>query len=325
MNIQIENNKYKLIKVKDDDFEVILCSLGASIYAIKNKQDYLTLTPATLDNFFTTKFYHGKTVGRFANRLKGDVIVLNNKKYFLDANEKGNTLHGGNQGISSKEFDYQIKENENDTQVIFHYYSKEGESGFFGDLDISVTYSIYAKLKKLRIDFSAYSNNESICALTNHTYFSIGEESLANVNLYINSDKYLYTNPNDLLPIKEEKVNKCLDFSKGKIITKDINDPSINIGRLSGYDHHFIYKEIDTNKPQIILKGNKYRLAIYTDFSGNQIYTDNKEGKGSYFNTNAPKYRGIAIEPQDSFLNVNTIKKGDIYKRFITYEFSPLK
>lgn len=309
------------IIVKDDDFVVVLCDLGASIYAIKNGDDFLTLTHKNVSTFVSDKHYHGKTIGRCANRIKGNEIEIDGIKYKIENNEVNSTLHGGLNGLSNKTFDYAINDIGDTIVVTFTYKSPHLESGFPGNLSITVEYRIFKGKNEIMVRLLASSDQKTICNLTNHTYFSLASESNHDLKLFMRSNEYLKTSSEDLLPICRETLTPALDFTTFKSIGQDIDSPELNTNRFKGYDHNFYFTKVSGVIPQIILKSDKYSLQIRTDFEGAQIFTDNFDDDCEFCRTSKTKRRGVAIEPQDDISKLNYLDKDKLYSRFIKYTF----
>lgn len=316
------NNKYHYIQIKKDSFEVTLCDLGASIYSIKYDDDFLTLTPykTTFENL---KYYNGKTVGRSANRHKGNVFVIDGKRYIVENNEKENTLHGGLNGLSKKVFKYSFDEVDDKVVVTFTYISKDGESGFPGNLSLKIVYTIFLNAHEVLCELFATTDKVTVCALTNHSAFTLGEKNIENLKLQINGGKFLDTNPIDLLPIEIKDVPPYLDFRVLKNIAQEINNPSMKQGKLNGYDH-FIYFDKINNDIQVLLEGSKYRLKIFTDYAGVQVYSDSWENDYEFFDVIGKSKRGVALEAQDSFIVHTTLAPKEIYKHYIRYNFEKI-
>lgn len=316
-----EINKHTFIDISNNGFEISLCSLGASICYIKDEETYLTLPFSNVNDFFKNTSYHGKSIGRVANRIKGNKLVINDKTYILENNEGNNTLHGGVNGISTKDFSYSIRKNASKALVKFYYLSPNLESGFPGNILFEIDYYIDSLEKTIKLKFFASTDMDTPIYLTNHTYFTLGE-NLDSLSLKIKADKYLEVDPNSLLAKRICDVTKSLDFTKTKAITKDIYDPKINIGRLNGYDHHYYFSKVSTRINQIELTGKKYKMIIKTDYSGAQIYSDSFEDDILFLGyENKNRYRAIAIEPQDRDIVLKNIQKGCSYNRFIKYKF----
>ena len=75
------NGKYEFITIVNGNFEVVLCDLGAAIFSIKLDGKLMSQSFIDKKDFFKSNNYHGKTIGRVCNRLPGNEVEINNKKY----------------------------------------------------------------------------------------------------------------------------------------------------------------------------------------------------------------------------------------------------
>ena len=320
-------NKYSykdinFIQINNNDFEVVLSDIGASIYSIKLNDKYMNRVTQNEKDFIGPKMYDGKTIGRVANRIQGNVINIEGKSYILDANENGNTLHGGVNGLSTKIFDSQIEELEDSVIVTYSYLSKDGESGFPGNLSIKVIYTI--KNNSIGINFLATTDKTTCCSLTNHTYFTVGERSLKDTKLQINASKYLHCDSKELLPIEIRDVPNYLDFRQLRNIMDDISNPVLINSKAKGYDHHYYFDDEDVIKEKAILVGNHYKMKVFTNFKGMQIYSSNELTNIISREVDNILHNSLAIEPQDGFLTLNILKPNEEYSRFIKYVFEKI-
>ena len=318
---EYQKEEQKFISIKDGAFEVILCDLGASIFAIKLDDRYMTQTPVGEKDFVVKRAFAGKTVGRFANRIKGNVINIEGKDYTLLDNEKGNTLHGGVEGLSTKTFSYQIEQKDEYVKVVFSYLSKDGESGFPGNLSLDVTYIVFKGKNTLRMEYMAVTDKTTCCSLTNHAYYTVGERSLKDTKFFVKASHYLHCNPLDLIPIEKREITNFLDFRKPKLIMKDINNPVLKNSKANGYDHHYYFDNLDAKELKAELIGKEYKMSIYTDFSGLQIYSSNFVNPVPLRDLDMVIHPSLAVEPQDEFLHLRLLKPGEKYTRFVKYVF----
>lgn len=318
---ELKNNIEFIHFSNKDHMNVTLSPLGGSIYSITIDEKYMTLSPSDVSIWSKGNIYHGKTIGRVGNRIKGDVVEVEGIKYKIEKNEGDNTLHGGVHGLSTQTFDYKIETHDDFTLVTFHYLSKDGESGFPGDLDVKAIYKIYEEKNQIDLTLLAKSNIKTLCSLTNHTYFSLGEENEGFLSLLIKGNKYIVPDDKTLLGKGIGVAPEYLDFSHGRVIGKDINLPILVNTATRGYDHHFFFDNVQINKPQIILSGSKYELEIYTDYSGAQFYSDNVKDGVSYLGTKSEYHRGAALEPQESHLELHYLDPKNTYEHHINYVF----
>ena len=162
-----------------------------------------------------------------------------------------------------------------------------------------------------------------MCNLTNHTYFTLGENSLDKLRLKLPSKEYVETTKEDLLPKCKRYSKYCINFDYFKNITSRIDDEYLQNHRSKGYDHYMFFLEENRND-KINLHNSKYLLSIETDYEGAQIYSDNYEDNVKCFNTDALTHRGIAIEPSKSILDLNQLNVGEEYRHFILYKFQKM-
>lgn len=292
----------KLIEIKKSNLRVIFHPLGAAIYAIYFNDEIMTTSPQSIDDFLKENIYHGKTIGPFCGRAKNGIITINEEQFYYSKNEGNNTLHGGHDGISTKIFDYTLK----DDGIDFRYSDDKNE--------YLVSYKLFDD-NSLLVDFFVKSKVRNPIALTNHAYFCLGEKTIDDLVLQINAKKYIEVDKKEMIPLGEKEIIPCLDFNEGKVIKKDIYNDYLQNSRTKGYDHSFIFN----GEPLVVLSSHKYRLSITTSFDAVQIYSDNYNEGVKMINSDELIHRGIAIEPQGNQLN-RKINEGN-YHHYIKYHF----
>jgi aldose 1-epimerase len=304
MNI-VKNGQY--IEITNNDFKVTLSSLGASIVSIYIGDDILTMTPINLEDLNRKDIYYGKTIGPITNRVKDGLIKIDNKEYRLPLNEDGVSNHSGILGLSNKLFVSNIQDN----RVIFTYNQKIK--------DVNIIYGIAYTFNddyQIRIDYIVRVSNKFVINLTNHTFFTLNEPNINNLSLKLDSDSYIESDKDTLLPLDIKPIIDCLDFNNEKLITKDIDNPYLTNHKSKGYDHSFILK----NK-NVKLSSPKYELDITSDYGCAHIYTDNYEDGVKTKNSDVNFRRSVAIEMTDNILSRPVIDKDEVYQRYIIYSF----
>lgn len=299
----MKNSAIKYIKLGNKDLlEVTFCTLGASIYSIRFHHRLMTLTPKRKRDFALSYVYHGKTIGPVCGRIKNGQLFIKDKEYDFMPNEGENTLHGGPSGLSNQIFEHTLIEN----GIRFVYTDNKGR------------YVVEYHLNEdtLRIDYHIYPIQETPLAITNHSYFTLGNRNILKTKLQIKASKFIEVNPIDMIPERVKAVPTCLNFNTPRNIGRCINNLYLKNSKTNGYDHSLI---LDETGNQILLENKKYRLSIVSDFTAVQIYSDNYNEGVEMFGTKEKVYRGIAIEPQDSQLERNSYS--NTYNRFIEYHF----
>jgi aldose 1-epimerase len=198
----------------------------------------ITLGFDSLEGYLGQHPYFGALVGRFANRIAAGRFELEGKQYTLACNEKGrNHLHGGTVGFDKRIWRAgELREDET-VGVRFSHTSPDGEEGYPGELEVTVTYSL-TEANELIFDYRAETTRATPINLTNHTYWNLGGPGSGTIYdhlLSLNCSRYLPVNEQliptgKVLPVE----GTALDFRKQKAIGRDIDRLPV------GYDHCFI-------------------------------------------------------------------------------------
>ena len=109
--------------------------------------------------------------GRVANRIAQARFTLDGREYRVTANNGRNQLHGGRQNFSRVLWQARPA-GQGTPAVTLTYRSVDGEEGFPGNLDVTVTYTL-APDHTLRIEYSAQTDRPTPINLTNHAYFNL--------------------------------------------------------------------------------------------------------------------------------------------------------
>lgn len=321
--------------LKNDFLEVSFSSIGATVCSIKIKDKNgdirdVVLGYADENDYKKYDKYIGATVGRCANRIANAQFLLDGKLYELYKNDGENHLHGGKEGFNRKEF--AVRKNEN--AVIYSYKSFDMEEGYPGNLNLDVTYTLNGA--SLIINYKAVSDADTICSITNHSYFNLGGDILEH-ELMINAEYFTENNEQSIptgkiLPVK----NTPMDFTKFKKIGKDINSDYHQIRYAKGFDNNWVIKDYDGSikkAAQALCDETGIKLEVYTDYPGIQFYSGNyldggginKDGK-TINNRSA-----FCLECQyfpDAMAHKNftrpILSAGEIYDKTIEYRFSVL-
>lgn len=231
-----------------------------------------------LDAYLKRNPLFGAVVGRYANRIAHASFTLDGTEYKLTANAGQNHIHGGR----SKRFDKviwkgQTFRNNEEVGVRLTYLSKDGDEGFPGNLDCTLTYNL-TNNNELKISYEATTDKPTIVNLTNHSYFNLagaGEGDVLDHEMTINADFYT---PSDeaLIPTGEIHFVKDtpLDFTEPKTIGARINE----LKQTRGYDHNYVLKN---SSGSLVPAARVYEPAsgrvmeVRTTEPGMQFYTAN--------------------------------------------------
>lgn len=285
--------------------------------------------------------HQGSLIGRFGNRIKGGRFTLEGKEYVLATNNGSNHLHGGPLGFSRRMWEATPIDGDEPSLSLF-YRSRDGEEGYPGTLDLTVTYTLTSD-NALSIRYRATTDKTTILNLTNHAYFNLGgfaSGSVLDHELWVDADTFLPTDAG-MIPTGELRPVRGtpFDFSTPKPVGRDIFEDDADLCRAGGYDHCFNFADGEADRP-------KHRATLYSEKTGIemdtlttlpcvQIYTANSMSNKSF-----PFKGGCAQVPQSAICletqkmpdSINqkgftdvTLKPGEIYDHTTVYAFSTRK
>lgn len=223
----------------------------------------------------------GGIVGRHANRIQDAQVTINGKTFPLEANDGkqgNNSLHSGKAGFHL----HLWKAEEKDGTLLLTYHSPDGDGGFPGNFTAQVTYSLSDK-NELSINYQADCDQDTICNMTNHTYFNLSgfqSDTILDHQMQIFAD-YLTEADADSLPNGTIYAAKDtpMDFTSPTPIGDRIDADFQQLVWGQGYDHNWILsapwenglrKAAYTQSPKTGIT-----LTTYTDLPGIQFYSGN--------------------------------------------------
>ena len=303
----------------------------------------------TLEGYRHCGDSRGAVVGRVANRISGAAFTLDGRKYALDMNDGGNTLHGGNVRFEKMLWDAESFVREEGggkvCGVTFSRKSPAGEQGFPGNMDVSVEYRLDGS-DNLCFEYRAVSDARTPVSLTNHSYFNLdgafsGIPSVLDHEMKLDSTRLLEID-GSLIPtgrFLDVSENGEFDFGEWKKVGRDILKCDKRIGQ--GYDHCFVTAAYDDavaggrKDGSSVVKFGSIRsgrtgicMDILTDQVGMQVYSGNflkGTGKGGVPNE---KYGAVCFESQRLVDAVNrkefpsmVQEAGEVYKSTTVFKF----
>ena len=315
----------KRFTLSNGDLSVSLIDYGASVQRIvyRGMDMALSLPEASLYEKFRFGCI-GATVGRYAGRVAEGRFCIDGTEYRLTRNHKGNHMHGGEQGFNTKLWEGRITDN---NRVQFTLISPDGEEGYPGNLEVSVTYSL-SEGNRLEILFGAVSDRDTIINLTNHCYFNPNG---------IDTKRHIFRKPpatdnrDTELFIEAERVLELGDngLPTGKLLPVDDTSFDFRTQRpiaggayetpAGGYDHTFALCGHNDEEPVAVAKGVKSGVSIgfFTDQPAVQLYTMGNPG-----NIFALEAQRFPDSPNHSEFPSAVLRAGEKYSGSIAYVFS---
>lgn len=286
--------------------------------------------------FLKVNPFFGAIIGRYGNRIGNAQFTIDSVTYNLDVNDGKNHLHGGFKGFDKVIWKAESIKNDTTVALKLTYFSQDGEGGFPGNLNATVTYTLNDE-NQLVIDYEATTDKATHCNLTNHTYFNLSagaSDTIYNHQLMILADQFTEVN-GSLIPngVLADVAGTPMDFTTPTAIGARINDdfPQLKLG--NGYDHNWVLRSSDGT---LTLAASAYEptsgrvLEVYTVEPGIQFYAGNFLN-GS-FGRGDKKFgfrSGFCLEtqhfpdsPNQPAFASTLLKPGETYKTQTIYQFS---
>lgn len=313
-----------------DELRLEVLDYGATVHRLlvptSGGPRNVVLGHASVAEYAASTAYFGATVGRYTNRIADGRFVLDGTEYTLQRNENSNTLHGGPEGFDSRVWTVASR---TQTALTLTLHSPDGDQGFPGALDASVTYTVSGA--EVRIDLEARTDRPTVVSLTNHSYFNLAGEGSGSVDdhlLQVNADHYTPTNQaliptGELAPVDGTPLDLRQPTRIGDAVRCD--HPALRAAR--GIDHNFAVRGTGLREVARV-RAAGLRLEVASDAPGVQVYTGNFLD-GTAAGTTGSLYRqgdGLALEPQafpdspnqPSFGSV-TLRPEETYRRTIVW------
>ena len=292
--------------------------------------------------------YFGAVVGRYGNRIADGKFALDGATYTLAKNNVPNGipchLHGGNVGFDKVLWTAKPITVATDPGLELRYISPDGDEGYPGNLDLTVTYVL--TVKALKIDYRITTDRATPVNVTFHGYFNLHGEGVGTINdhtLQIAASRFTPVDKG-LIPtgVLAPVAKTNFDFLKPTLIGARVNakdDEQLNFG--GGYDHNWVLDKA----PGAF--GLAARLAeptsgrvveVWTDQPGLQFYggnflpkaTDPAEAQNIGKSGKPYRYRsGLCLEtqhfpdsPNQPEFPTTILRPGQVFHSTTEYRFS---
>jgi aldose 1-epimerase len=302
-----EGTAVDLYTVTDAGLSVKITTFGARVVSIEapDRAGHKANVVLGYDNVgqyqADTSTYFGSIVGRYGNRIAKGKFSIDGKSYQVPTNDKGNALHGGPAGFSTKVWTAEEIPNGIELTLV----SPDGDMGFPGALTVHVRYILIGK--SLQIVYNATTTKPTVVNVTNHSYFNLagdGKGTVLDELLTIPADKYTPTDAT-LIPTGQlaPVAGTPFDFRKPTAIGARIDADDVQLKQAGGYDHNFV---LNGPAGQLHLAAEVYdpasgrTLTVATTEPGVQFYSGNfldgtKKGAQGF---GYPKNSGLCLETQ---------------------------
>jgi aldose 1-epimerase len=291
--------------------EVSVCSYGGTVVSIRvpdrnGRLADIVLGYDDLEGYMSRHYFFGAAIGRCGNRIGRGRFTLNGKSYRLNCNDGRNHLHGGGKGFDTVVWECAVKKNESGDYLELHHVSQDADENYPGRLDVTMNYSFNDK-NELALNYRAVSDADTVCNLTNHSYFNLAGQDSGNIldqEVKIYADCFTEADKESITTGKIIDVDGTpMDFREFHAVGERIDADYYQLNFAGGYDHNWVLNK-GNNKLGICAeiydrKSGRHLTCITTSpcaqfYTGNYIAGDQK-GKGGYV---YQKHAGMCVETQ---------------------------
>jgi len=310
---------------------------GAIIQSLKapGRDDYrdIILGFDTLYDYLKGHPFFGAVAGRVANRIPDGRFSIDDTTYHLNVNAPfNNHLHGGFRGFDKYVWESEAFQDGDAVGVRLHRLSPDGEEGYPGNLDTTITYTL-TKSNVLRFEAAAETDRPTIVNIVQHSYFNMAGHDSGDVRAQVLSIDADQVTPVDerlcptgeLADVNETSLDLRVPNTLGDVF--DGNDGIIDL--------NYVLKPAQTGLipcARLHDPGSGRTMAIATNqpgvqfYNGHKIYEQAQIGKGGH---RYPRWAGICLETQafPNAVNHNhfppmVIEPGTRYHHQTSYAFS---
>ena len=237
----------------------------------------VVLGAADLAGYVASDAHFGALIGRYANRIAGGRFSLDGAVHQLPRNQGRNTMHGGPEGFDRRVWRVEAADA---ASLTLAYRSADGEQGFPGNLDVTVTYRL-GDDGTLAIAYAAVTDRPTIVNLTNHSYFNLAGEDAGSAlghMVTLAADAVLETDAEQIptgriLPV----AGTPFDFRTPTALGARIRTAHPQLALAHGYDHTYVLGGDGTLRAvaQAVDPASGRSLTVATTQPGLQLYTAN--------------------------------------------------
>lgn len=298
-----------LIRLDNGEISCEVITYGAAIRSLtvpdgNGRPRDVVLGFDTLQEYRKHDCYFGAAIGPVANRIAGASCRLNDRVLLLTKNDGDNCNHSGSAGLNARL--WSVME-ETDASVTLSCIHPNGLGGIPGELRVAVTYRLRGRA--LCIEYWAVSSRDTLCSLTNHSYFNLDGHDSGPVNGHrVTLFSHSYT-PTDAHSIPTGEIRAVagtpMDLSHATLLGDRLDLDYEPIRNAGGYDHNWLIDPNDEGmgfRPAALVRSadSGIRMSVYTDRPCVQLYTGNYIPEGLAGKDGAVYHRrqGLALETQ---------------------------
>ena len=271
----------------------------------------------------------GPVIGRYSGYIANGTFTIDGVEYEVAKNSGKNHLHGGVKAFDKVLWEPNEVRSADGRGVQLKYRSPDGEEGYPGNLNVSVTY-IVRDDNSLQIDYEAQTDKKTHVNLTNHLYFNLSadQSDISEHELKINAGYYAVPGAGNIPTGELRSVEgTALDFREFARIDARVDEME------NGYDHNYVLKQENDDElihaATVFEAGSGRVMEVHTTHTGLEFASaDWLDVKGRSGRTYGPR-SGFLLYPQHLPDTPNRpdfpstlLGPGKVYRQRTVYSFS---
>ena len=256
-------------------------------------------------------YYLGALVGPVANRIANGRFTLDGVTHQLATNDRGNTLHGGPDGFSTRPWTL-IEAGPDAATLALGWTDPAG--GLPGHLAASVTYRLRGN--ELSQTLAVASDTPTLAAPCLHPYFNLaGSGTIRDHVVAVRAGRVLFTAATSIPTGPPVEVAGTPFDLRGGVRLGDVMDSDHpQVAAASGLDHAFLLDPGDGPAAVLTDPASGRRLEIWTDQPSIQVFTgvDLSTDAAGLGGVPYPDFGGVALEAQQVPDTANRTEFGSV-------------
>ena len=243
------NTKDRFIEIQaHKDLKATLCDFGASVYQLEYRGAPM-LYVKDRDSF--SRFnpeYFGQFVAPVAGRIANGKLA----GFTLPQNEGTTCLHSASLVLCWKLFERNVEELSDRVEVTYSL-----TSDFLGTpYQAMARYRFFRDAPTMEMELTVAAGGKMLANPTNHMYFRLGEEDIANLTLRANADMMMRYDEHNI-PLGYKPCPEGIDFTAGAKVTMYLDNAfHVNGGAFT----------LEGSRYAMDVASNVEHLILYTDF-----------------------------------------------------------
>ncbi|MFE5482205.1 aldose epimerase family protein [Streptomyces sp. NPDC056527] len=241
----------------------------------------VVLSLPSVDQYAEKSPYFGALIGRYANRIAHGRFTLDGATHHIPANDRGHALHGGPEGFDTRVWRATPVAGDETAALRLSLHSPDGDMGFPGALDVTVTYALDAA-GTLSFACAATTDRPTVVSLSNHAYVNLaGAGDVLGHTLQVDAPAYLPVDA-DGIPLGplQDVTGTAFDLRSPRLLGEPVRSDDEQIRRAGGYDHCWALSGEETGRPRraarLAAPAGTRVMDVWTTAPGLQVYTANQ-------------------------------------------------